>query len=206
MKGLILKDFFNLKGQFRFYLFFIFIFIMLSFIDEDMNTLGGVIALVCAMIPITAMGLDEKNNWDKFALTLPIGRKDLVLSKYYLGLLCAVIGSIISFFLMGIRNGFSQTTLDTTIVLFAVSLFYLSLMLPLMFKFGVEKGRISMLLIAFLPAIAISFLASRFSSVFSTEQFTSMLQFLPIAALGLILISLFVSITISIRIYKKKEF
>jgi len=63
-----------------------------------------------------------------------------------------------------------------------------------------------MILIAFLPAVVISFLASRFSGVFSNEQFTSMLPFLPIIAVGLILICLFVSISISMRIYKKKEF
>jgi ABC-type transport system involved in multi-copper enzyme maturation permease subunit len=105
MKGLILKDLFNLKTQFRFYLFFILIFALMSFTGMDMNTLGGVIALVCAMLPITALGLDEKNNWDKYALTLPVVRKDLVLSKYTLGLICTVAGSIVSFMLMGIRNG-----------------------------------------------------------------------------------------------------
>jgi ABC-2 type transport system permease protein len=206
MKGLILKDLFNLKTQFRFYLFFILIFALMSFTGMDMNTLGGVIALVCAMLPITALGLDEKNNWDKYALTLPVVRKDLVLSKYTLGLICTVAGSIVSFMLMGIRNGFSQTTLYIALVFFAISLFYLSLLLPLMFKLGVEKGRIIMILIAFLPAIVISFLASRFSGVFSNEQFTSMLPFLPIIAVGLILICLFVSIAISMRIYKRKEF
>lgn len=206
MKGLILKDLFNLKTQFRFYLFFILIFALMSFTGMDMNTLGGVIALVCAMLPITALGLDEKNNWDKYALTLPVVRKDLVLSKYTLGLICTVAGSIVSFMLMGIRNGFSQTTLYIALVFFAISLFYLSLLLPLMFKLGVEKGRITMMLVAFLPAIVISFLASRFSGVFSNEQFTSMLPFLPIIAVGLILICLFVSIAISMRIYKRKEF
>ncbi|MFZ3152138.1 MAG: ABC-2 transporter permease [Anaerolineaceae bacterium] len=206
MKGLILKDIFNLKVQGHFYLFFILIFTVVSFISEDVNTLGGVIALICAMVPITALGLDEKNNWDKYALTLPVVRKDLVLSKYYLGILCAVIGSVVSFILTGLFSDFSLTTLYTTLIFFVISLFYLSLMLPLMFKFGVEKGRISMLMVAFLPALAISFLANRFPGMFSTGQQASMLQFLPIAVTGLILISLFVSITISIRIYNKKEF
>ncbi|MGV8049962.1 MAG: ABC-2 transporter permease [Anaerolineaceae bacterium] len=206
MKGLILKDIFNLKVQGHFYLFFVLIFAVVSFISEDVNTLGGVIALICAMVPITALGLDEKNNWDKYALTLPVVRKDLVLSKYCLGILCAVIGSVVSFILTGLFSNFSLNTLYTTLIFFAISLFYLSLMLPLMFKFGVEKGRISMLMVAFLPALAISFLANRFPGMFSTGQHDSMLQFLPIAVSGLILISLFVSITISIRIYNKKEF
>lgn len=206
MKGLILKDIFNLKVQGHFYLFFVLIFAVVSFISEDVNTLGGVIALICAMVPITALGLDEKNNWDKYALTLPVVRKDLVLSKYCFGILCAVIGSVVSFILTGLFSNFSLNTLYTTLIFFAISLFYLSLMLPLMFKFGVEKGRISMLMVAFLPALAISFLANRFPGMFSTGQHDSMLQFLPIAVSGLILISLFVSITISIRIYNKKEF
>lgn len=206
MKGLILKDIFNLKVQGHFYLFFILIFTVVSFISEDVTTLGGVIALICAMVPITALGLDEKNNWDKYALTLPVVRKDLVLSKYYLGILCAVIGSVVSFILTGLFSNFSLNTLYTTLIFFAISLFYLSLMLPLMFKFGVEKGRISMLMVAFLPVLAISFLANRFPGMFSTGQQASLRQFLPIAVTGLILISLFISITISIRIYNKKEF
>ena len=49
---------------------------------------------------VTAFSLDESSHWDRYALTMPIGRKDLVAAKYVMVLI--TIGA--AFILSGIMT------------------------------------------------------------------------------------------------------
>lgn len=47
--------------------------------------LGSVAMLLLAMLPISALGYDERCKWERYALSMPLQKKDLFFSKLLLG-------------------------------------------------------------------------------------------------------------------------
>ena len=96
MIGLILKDIYNLKKQSKIYLILLVFYFFMGMANRSISMFGTMLSVLAAMLPVTAMAYDEKNNWERYALTMPLSRKDMVLSRYILGLLFAFIAFIIS--------------------------------------------------------------------------------------------------------------
>ena len=85
MKGLLLKDWYTLTRQLKFILAMLVFFSILP----GYSTVS--FALVyAAMLPITALAYDERSKWDELAAMMPYSVRELVLSKYILGLLCFI--------------------------------------------------------------------------------------------------------------------
>ena len=201
MKGLLLKDLINLKQQSKVFLMIVALWLVMSIAQKDASFFGGVMMIFSVMLPITAMAYDERAKCDRYALTMPISRKDMVISKYLLGLL--LIGS--SIVLTGVLNIFltgSFVELFLSAMGFlSVGLIFLAVIMPLMFKFGVEKGRMTLMLVALIPAIFV-FLLPNLNLPKPDDQLLSILAgAAPLA--GLILLGL--SMLISVKIYSKKE-
>ena len=84
MSALILKDFYVLWRQARYFLILILVF---SAIPGSFNATFAVV--YTSMLPYTAMAYDERSKWDQLAATMPYSQRDLVLSKYVFGWLAA---------------------------------------------------------------------------------------------------------------------
>lgn len=205
MMGLILKDLLNLRKELKIYVLFIAVYVVITFVSEDVNILMAVISLMCVMMPVTAIGYDEKVNWDKYSLTMPISRKDIVLSRYMLGLGLATVGLIITSILSIIDKGLFKSYLNLPIVFWAISIIMLSVIIPVIIKFGAEKGRFIMIAIMFIPSILIML----FGETISIDQFSELKQIvsdnsLIISLLGAVT-SLTISFAISLKIFENKE-
>ena len=87
MTGLILKDLLNLKKQGKVYLILIIFYFAIGLVNENSSMFASMMTMVAVLIPITAMAYDERCKWDRYALTMPVSRKDMVMSKYLLGLI-----------------------------------------------------------------------------------------------------------------------
>ena len=48
-----------------------------------------------AMLPISALGYDERCKWERYALSMPLRKKDLFFSKLLLGVLAIASGAAI---------------------------------------------------------------------------------------------------------------
>ncbi len=147
MKALLLKDYCVLWKQLRFFLLFILIFSALP------GGFNGVFAVTyAALLPYSCIAYDERSKWDQLAAMMPYTARDLVLSRYVLGWIAAAVACALSLVLQGVFS----TLLDTgfypvTLVLaFFACLATLAITLPLIFRFGVERGRLLMFLIIFL--------------------------------------------------------
>lgn len=147
MKALLLKDYCVLWKQLRFFLLFILIFSALP------GGFNGVFAVTyAALLPYSCIAYDERSKWDQLAAMMPYTARDLVLSRYVLGWIAAAGACALSLVLQGVFS----TLLDTgfypvTLVLaFFACLATLAITLPLIFRFGVERGRLLMFLIIFL--------------------------------------------------------
>jgi ABC-type transport system involved in multi-copper enzyme maturation permease subunit len=206
MKGLLLKDIISLRKQGLVILAMAGFYTLFSIFAKDTGMLGAMVALIGAMLPITTMSYDELSKWDRYALSMPIQRKSVVISKYLLGVMMNLASSvmviIINFVLMlfvDIKIG------DMLIAAYAacmITILLIVFILPILFKFGVEKGRILMLAVVAVPFM-IALLLSRLGVQMPDESFLKMLAY---AAPLIVACVLLISLNISIGIYSKKEF
>ena len=202
MKGLFLKDIMNLKQQAKIYFIIIALWGVVGFINRDGMFFGMCMILFTIMIPMVAMSYDDKSKWDRYALTMPVSRRDMVLSKYLLALAFAAFALLITFlFNYCISLNFSES-LTTSLTFFLIGMVVSSITLPIFFKFGVEKGRFIMMASILVPTV-ISLIASKLN--LTLPDGAALQRLLPFAPfLGVLCIAL--SIFLSIRIYTKKEF
>lgn len=204
MVGLIIKDMMNLKKQILIYVFFIIFYGIFSFANGNDQLFWFAIIIIGIMTPITSIAFDERVKWDKFALTMPIKRKDLVLSKYILSYMTVLLSILVYLiYLLVLGRTIDQKLLFTTGGIVAICILYQSIFLPIIFKFGTEKGRIIFFIGCAVPYILV-YLTNKTNFLKAPSQ--ELIDFLPvIVSVGTVVISI-LSILISNKIYKKKDF
>lgn len=202
MKALLLKDFYVLWKQMR---IFILVLLVIAFGN---GAFGSVFIVIwAAMLPYTAMAYDERCKWDQMAAMMPYSTRDLVLSKYVLGWLCAgaaglfalILQTVVTFTGLPVEAG----TPGSILLGFCGSVCVLSITLPLMIHFGVERGRMTMFLMIFLVCIGGGALAGVAVSD-GTGGLSipgPVLALLPLAALALTA----VSIPLSLKLYRAER-
>ena len=205
MIGLLVKDLLNLKQNLKTYLIMLIFYIILSITSKNPSMFGGMVTLVSAMMPITAMSFDERSKWDGYALTMPLSRKSLVLNKY---LLCFIF-VLTAFVLTALFNSFfTEMSLEENILtnfgVLSVGILYMSVILPILFKWGVEKGRILMMLVLVAPVGIMLLLINSGIAIPELNETIIKTGFYFLIAISLIVFV--ISYFISLSIYKKKEF
>ena len=201
MKALILKDTYVIWRQMKYFLFLILIF---SAIPSSFNNIFAVI--YAAMLPYTALAYDERSKWDQMAAMMPYSPRDVVLGKYVFGWLCiggaAVLSCLIQVIVcLLVKQRFLPGVLALSVL---GALCVLAISLPLMFRFGVEKGRLAMFLIIFLVCGGAGALASIADGMLHGNGFAS--QIPVTAAMLLITVVLTaVSVPLSMRFYAKRQ-
>ena len=202
MKGLILKDIYTLRQQGKIYLFMAVFFAVISLIGQDSSSLIGVICVLVAMLPVTALSYDERSNWDRYALTMPLTRRDIVLGKYLLAFISSVIGFLFAFCFTLITNGNLPQSAFLAAAFWLLSLFLFSVLMPVFFKFGVEKGRMIMLAVFFVPTALILIGNSLNLPLPKASKLESLQYVVPV----IVIFGGFLSYQISKKIYDQKEY
>ena len=97
--------------------------------------------------------------------------------------------------------------LAAMVVVGAVGLVYVSIMLPLLFKFPVEKARMFLIVLFLLPFVLIVLLPKAID-VRSIEAFLESLsaEFIVGTGIAALIVLMCISLFLSIYIYKNKEF
>lgn len=207
MKGLIVKDLINLKKYSRTVLLIIAFYILFSFMVDSMEFLSGMIVLMCAVSTITSFAYDSQSGWDMYALTLPLPKKNIVLAKYVLALLLTLIGTLLAIlagWLIGLikqQSNFVET-LIVSYSLFAVAVLFLSVLLPLVYRFGVERSRVLIIAVFTIPTAAVIALAQ--TGAFTMPDETLINQLLVLSPPVLVACASG-SIAISCRIFQRKR-
>lgn len=213
MKAFIKKDLLLVKGNFKTIFVVFLVFTVMSF-QKEMN-ISFLLSLISVMIFMTTFSYDEYNKWDAYAITLPGGRRNLVKGKYMATVLILLITTILSALVSMIGSSVDhsmniENILSTLLGSVAGVVLLLSILYPLIFKYGIEKGRIGLFVGLFgLTAIGGLFY-TKVKIDIHNPLLVKILDFLnqyyylilPII-FGLIF---FVSYQISKKISKKKEF
>lgn len=196
MKALIMKDVYVLWKQMRMFMLVILLMAMVN------NTFNAIFLVVwCSMLPYTAMAYDEQSHWDHLAAMMPYRKRDIVLSKYVLGWLCIGVISLFCLVMQTVIGFWSgkTTTIPTLLVGIAVAILSLDLTLPMILRFGVERGRMIFLVIIFGAAIGASVLLDG----------TNNLPTISTAAAGSVLVAASViltviSVMVSMKLYETR--
>ncbi|MFZ2537376.1 MAG: ABC-2 transporter permease [Oscillospiraceae bacterium] len=222
MKGLILKDFLNMKSYMKILGLMILVQFVIFIPQGDVSFISGFIILLCTMMVITTISYDDMAKWDRYALTMPITRKEMVLSKYVIMLIFSISGAILNSILTIIAGYFMKNvnigeTLISSGAVLSAALLFGSVILPLLYKFGPEKARLLIILCALVPtAIVIlgsqvvkksgipmpNFLKDLNTATPNTGILISLTFIIPAIAVVVVVISYL----ISLKIYNKKEF
>ena len=207
MKGLVLKDFVNLKNQMKLVVPLLIFYIILFSIDGNTNGFIIIVPIFTTILGMSTFYYDEKAKWDKYALTMNISRKDLVLSKYITSIIISIIGVIIvGFYEILIINAQINKVGDIYLGVLSGIILLISLLYPFLFKFGYEKGRLIIFIVAFSPTIVLMLISKLEIKPPSQEFLDKIIQLAPYVVPIIIISVLFVSVVISLSIVNKKDF
>ncbi|MGN0627044.1 MAG: ABC-2 transporter permease [Oscillospiraceae bacterium] len=159
MKGLLIKDFYTVAPQIK-------IFLLMGVVIA-LSTSGEMvpfIVLYASMLSMTAMAYDEQCKWGVFADMLPCSAFDSVFCKYLLGWAMVGIMEIFCFasqfiYSVIIGGGSAMEVALMQALYISIAMILQAINLPLMFLFGVEKGRVWLMLFN-IAAVVLSFGAS----------------------------------------------
>lgn len=145
IRGLLLKDIFELWAQCRVQLVLTGVYLLLPLFIKGIGLFASVGMMLLAMMPIYALGYDERCRWERYALAMPVRKSDLFWSRFLLGVIAIALGAAVQT-LAALLTGRGEL-LSSLAVTAPSAVIYLLITLPLMMKLGVEKGRFLLLLL-----------------------------------------------------------
>lgn len=206
MLGLIKKDLLIVKSNLKSLIIIFIAFIFMS-LKGDFE-ISFFIPFMCIMVFVSTFSYDDFNNWNPYAITFPCGRKNIVKSKYIASIslvtVSAIIGLILSFI---VKRTINVESIIPSLIgsLFSISII-ISIMYPLNFKYGSEKGRI----ILFASIILLSLIATSIYHFVNLDDLQVVFDFIENVGIVIIpilsVIFLVISYYVSKAIYLKKEF
>ena len=201
MKALIIKDTYVIWRQMKYFLILILIF---SALPSGFNNAFAVI--YTSMLPYTALAYDERSKWDQMASMMPYSSRDIVLCKYVFGWLCIGGAAVLSGLLQAalslvIDRAFLPGTLAMSVL---GALCILAISLPLMFRMGVEKGRLGMFLVIFLVCGGAGAIASIADDMSNGTPFAFQGPVLAILLFAAVVLNA-ISVPLSMRFYAKRQ-
>lgn len=148
MKGLIIKDLYNISKNINYMILililFAFAFISTSGIEQYISICG----IMAGMMITTTFAFDTHSGWNKYAVAMPVSRNDLVCGKFiilliftFTGIAAGVVIGFAGNFIIGGETNFMSIVVSI-VSAFSISEIFGSMIIPIMFKFNVEKGRI----------------------------------------------------------------
>lgn len=211
MKGLFLNNLYSSIGNIK--LFLIIVFTVAAAVLATGNPTAQELFVY---ITITALSInavvssrkDAVSNWDKFEITMPVRRKDVIRSKYLtyvfwlaVGVVIALVISVVTMLIHGNRNLlYGMSNFYSIFVLgVGISLFTGALFFPIAYIAGIDKSE-TILIISVLMAIGLAVLIlnmlNQFFSGFDVRMGIFVIFYILFFA---------VSYLLTLGIYEKKE-
>ena len=212
MIGLIRKDVLNLTKVLKIYLGAAVLYSVFSYMNENTLMLVYMLLMLAFFLILSAFQEDDVCEWNLYAGVMPLKVTDIVWEKYLLGFIfnlggvvCVLILSVILLALKGRLTEF-PVILQSAGIGALVVITVQSIMIPVIYKMGVERARIAIIIgtfgIFFLGYAAIE---SGLLGSLSPELIENMIRYAPYAGIAAVLLLLIVSYKISVNLYKKKE-
>lgn len=145
MKGLILKDLYMMRKYNLSFLVILAVFMAVSFFDRDNSFFTVYPLLLAGILPVNLIAYDEKSKWISYASVFPYSRRKIVTVKYIITAVVYAVILICIFAVQKLKTAVYGGDIDygnILSVLAPLGIVPPAIILPLIFKLGVEKGRI----------------------------------------------------------------
>lgn len=157
MIGLLLKDLLSLKKSFPMIALILVVFGVVSV--SARQEAGGAFSSMSVILPtvlvLNTFGYDETSKWNVYALALPVTRTGLVLARYLLVLLLNLAGAALALIPALLVSALNTESLLSIFAAAAAALVLCSVLLPLIFRFGVQGARIAIFAVCLLPTLIV---------------------------------------------------
>ena len=222
IKGLIKKDLYNLSS-YKTSLIIVIIFCGIAIIGTGNINLGPIIiCTIIGMISLSTFSYDEISKSNKYILTLPTNRKEIIKAKYILAvgstILGGILGIILTIIIANIMNyvrpenliDLNYESLITATIggMFGISLIQ-AIQIPSIYKWGAEKGRVQMFILVFILIVLVAgvgYLIMKSSFNIDLAKIENIMQqYGLILLLALMAVMYYISYKVSNKIYNKKE-
>lgn len=209
MLGLIKKDFLLIKANLKSMVIIFIVYLILAF--QGTFDVIFIVPLIGIMLFISTFSYDDFNNWNSYAVTLPEGRKNIVRAKYIASIILTVILGIVSL-VISIGINYTRTNsinlneiISSLMGTVLSSIIIISLLYPIVFKFGATNGRIILFAVVFgiagVGALVAQFVDMTFIINMINRLDNNSLISIPVISA----ILLGISYLISNKIYQNKE-
>ena len=222
IKGLLKKDLYNLSS-YKSSLIIIILFCGIAIIGtEALNIAPIVICSIVGMISLSTFSYDELSKSNRYILTFPTNRKELVKEKYILAIGATILGGLLGLLLtiivVNVMNyirleniinlDFESLIITTIGGMWGISLIQ-AIQIPSIYKWGAEKGRIQMFVLLFViiaVVLGLGYLMMKVNFNINIEMIENFMNKYGIILLVLLMITTyFISYKIAYKIYKNKE-
>lgn len=216
MKGLIRNNFYTVEGSLKASLLISLIAaIVIAIVGKSTVNSGMLFSGIVGAnmggfgaLAATAMQKDAASKWNKFELTTPVSRKDVVTARYIscllyvlIGILMSIISLLVFYLVTGVIN---LERMSYGFVLgWGVAMSFPSFMIPLVTIFGLDKAE-PMMLVSIIMGLVLFFASNAIMTPFLKDVAYANLIF-RLSYVALTTVLFVVSYLLSCWIYKKKE-
>ncbi len=214
MKGLLKKDLLLLWKNMKTVVVLVLVYAVVfgaQGAETAMSTMSIIFSLLGVMLPLYSLAYDSQARWDLFARALPVGKRQIVLSKYVLAVAFIGAGLAVEFAAALILSGalglpwLLPQAAAVSLCMAAGCLLLLALEMPLYYRFGPEKARLLIfLMVALAAALGGALVSLQGEAGLPLAALPGSPVLAALAAL-LVVLCLAGSFFLSLRIYCKQE-
>ena len=205
MTGIIVKDLIYLRRQVKtmaiLLIFYIIMFSMMQETSQIISMFSMIMVLLSSILMMNTFAYDELSKWDIYSLSLPVTKVQLVLCKYFLTFVLSGVGVLLSIAVALAKQALNLEAWVGIYTAFGVAVLFCSILIPLLFKFGVQRARILLVCIIMIPTAGIFFLINLKVPALGEASLIFLLKISPVALVVFIALSIF----ISCRVFQNKE-
>lgn len=204
--GLVCQELYTMKKTIYLYIVAMAVYLAIGIAGGNASMFNAFLLFFASMLVIAGFAYNEKNNWDLFANTMPVSRKQMVGSHYILMFLFVGTGFLVDILLcMGTAANSGENLTELLAEQYAilvVAVIYMLVFIPIIIKLGSEKARIVLIFLYALPILLARGIAEIGFPVPTDEQIQLLLGISPLFLLA----GTVISYLISVGIYQKKDF
>ena len=174
--------------------------------------LVGMLTLGFGMFSLASFNYDEFNKADRYILTLPLTKKEVVRSKYILVIGSTIIGSLMGILLTYVVSYLIIHQIPDIESIISAALGGIlgigtieAIQIPCIYKWGAEKGRIQMVVLTALLGVIIFLGASLSEKLPLNNVLNALENFIPAVFAVLAIVNYYISYRVAYKIYEKKE-
>lgn len=154
MLGFMLKDVYAMKKQIKIVLLISLFYVGISIVNKNIAFLSFLVLFADMGLILATFSYDDKGHWEKYARILPISYQKMVLSRYTEVLIVNgamfVIFMPITIFLKEPGQEMLEV-ISLMVTAICAGIILLSIMFPIIYKVGIEKARIMVFILVFIP-------------------------------------------------------